>query len=82
MPVWSRDGSKIYYASPFNIVDITVGSGVRASNPRPMFKQPIHLNANGLTLFPDGHGFIGIQNVGGKAVSNIEVRVDWASALP
>ena len=81
-PVWSRDGSKIYYTGPFNVVDISLRNGVRAAPPRPIFERPPVLGPGEFTVFPDGHGVIGVGRKETTKSNDIELLVDWGTALP
>jgi Tol biopolymer transport system component len=81
-PVWSRDGSKIYYTNPFSVVDLSLGDGVRASPPRPMFERPPGLGAGTFVALPDGRGVIGIRSIEATQWQHIELLVDWGTSLP
>ena len=80
-PVWSRDGSKIYYTGPFSVVDVSLGDGVRASPPRPMFERPPDLGAGMFAVLPDGRGVISTRTEATQW-QHIELLVDWGAALP
>ena len=82
VPVWSADGSKIYYTGPFSVVDVSLHDAVRASPPRPMFERPVDLINYTFTVFPDGRGVISVRGIEGTQWQHIELLVDWDTALP
>jgi Tol biopolymer transport system component len=77
-PVWSRDGSKIFYTGPFSVVDVSLAGGVHTSVPRPLFERTPDLAQGEFTVFPDGRGIIGIRSDASQ-LQHIELLVDWSS---
>ena len=80
-PVWSRDGSKIYYTGPFSVVDVSLAGGVHTSAPRPLFERTPELSQGEFAVFPDGHGIIAVRTEALQR-QHIELLVDWGNALP
>ncbi len=86
-PIWSRDGSELFYtnASRLMAVSITRGPTLSVSAPRVLFEGRFRGNLNTVTPFdisPDGRRFIRVQQAQhDRAVTRIEVVLNWASQL-
>ena len=86
-PIWSRDGTELFYtnASRLMAVSITRGPTLSVSAPRVLFEGRFRGNLNTVTPFdisPDGRRFIRVQQAQhDRAVTRIEVVLNWASQL-
>ena len=86
-PLWSRDGSELFYTTRDRLmaVSITRGPTLSVSAPRVLFEGRFRGNLNIVTPFdisPDGRRFIRVQQAQpDRAVTRIEVVLNWASQL-
>jgi serine/threonine-protein kinase len=86
-PVWSPDGSELFYtrADRLMFVSINRGPTLSVSAPRVLFEGRFRGSLNSVTPFDissDGRRFIRVQQAQpDRAVTRIEVVLHWASQL-
>ncbi len=83
-PRWSDDGSRLFYLAPDRTlmsVDLTIGSSVESSTPRPLFVAPISLASDRYAVSGDGERFLMPTVAGGTGVPPITVITGWSIGL-
>jgi DNA-binding winged helix-turn-helix (wHTH) protein/Tol biopolymer transport system component len=87
-PQWRRDGRELFYIAgdgTLMAVDVTSGSTLQATRPRPLFRTPIALSGettarrNHYVAAPDGQRFL--VNASSDRQESITVLVNWTSRL-
>ena len=80
MPLWSPDGSKLFYAAGNKVMVVSVQTTptFKAGKPSVLFEASSFLW--GLDIFPDGQRFL-ITKVAGKEQARIHVVRDWFEEL-
>jgi Tol biopolymer transport system component len=85
-PLWSHDGSELFYTSGDKTmaVAVTGGATISVGTPRVLYEGRFRPNSNSVTPFgvsSDGR-FLRIQQVQpDRPVTRIEVVLNWFSAL-
>ncbi len=85
-PMWSGDGSEIYYVDPGgNLVSVQVeaGSAFRAGLPETLFAPPIYptIQRERYVVSADGQKFLILSTPSGEAVRPTTVLLNWHSGL-
>ena len=86
-PLWSRDGSELFYTRSDRLMAVNINRGPKlsVSAPRVLFEGRFRGSLNVVTPFdisPDGRRFIRVQQAQpDRAVTRIEVVLNWASQL-
>ena len=86
-PIWSRDGSELFYTRSDRLMAVSVNRGptLSVSAPRVLFEGRFRGSLNTVTPFdisPDGRRFLRVQQAQPeRAVTRIEVVLNWARQL-
>ncbi len=82
-PLWSPDGSQLYFRTPtkFFAVDVKTKPVLAVGKPRLLFEGDFELSHHDYGLLPDGKHFIMIQPVGKTPPAEMHVVVNWADEL-
>ena len=86
-PLWSRDGTELFFATPDELmaVDVTTTPAFSASAPRVVFEGRYREAVNGNTPYgvsADGKRFLRVQQAQPeRAVTRIDVVLNWFAEL-
>jgi len=86
-PLWSRDGTELFYRSPAGVVAVPVNAGdsFTAGEPEVLFEDPyfLYLSRRTYDVSPDGQRFLMVSTgVGGDAGPvRIQIIENWFSEL-
>jgi serine/threonine-protein kinase len=86
-PVWSRDGTELFYRSEEQLmaVDVDLGVAFRAGTPRPLFGDVYDTDSGGrgipnYDVTPDGERFVMVRR-DASAQGEVVVVLNWAEEL-
>jgi len=87
-PVWSRDGSELYYREGSRLMAVTLPSRSpeRASAPRVLFEGPFERTSMGggmanYDVSADGRRFVMVRRKAGVMPRTIQLVLNWPAAL-
>jgi serine/threonine-protein kinase len=82
-PLWSPNGSELYFRTPtkFFAADVTTRPALAVGKPRLLFEGNFVMSHHDYSLLPDGRHFIMIQPVGTEPPAELHVVVNWAEEL-
>jgi Tol biopolymer transport system component len=81
-PVWSRDGSEIFYAARDRQVIAVPFRNGEAGAPQPLFRLPRTTSDHPFSLTPEGNFLIAVYDLEQTTVDRIEVLFNWREMLP
>ena len=86
-PIWSRDGTEIFYLSLENritAVPVKLTGTFSAGRPRELFQVPLALsdnNGNAFDVAPDGRFLMSLPDEGRQNATPITVVMNWTGLL-
>lgn len=88
-PVWSRDGTELFYRTEdqLMVVDVELGDRFHASQPRPLFRDVYERDAAGrcgvpnYDVTPDGERFLMVRRDETTQGAAVVVVLNWTEEL-
>ena len=82
-PIWSRDGSELFYrhAEEFRVVEVETESGFTVGKHVVMFTGPYRESGRDFDVSRDGRRFVLMRNDDPRTTGRLRVVLDWWAAL-
>jgi Tol biopolymer transport system component len=86
-PIWSKDGSKLFYYSPSNdvmVASVSFDGTFRSDSPKLLFHQPASVYGAGIFIADvtsDGKEWVWITRIGGARSLSFDIVLNWAEEL-